>query len=78
MSGIRRTWSNKIIVVDAMLRDNNLKGAKKVALSILKDPEHAVMLMDEEIEYLKATVALEKIAEIMESTDFTDMENPDE
>ena len=70
---MRIRWSNRIAVVDGLLQSNNLKEARKQALEILRDFESDWMLSEDETQYLKLVVALEKIEDIVKG-DFTNGE----
>ena len=62
---MRIRWTNKIDIVDGFLEIGNLVSAKEMALQILKSPEAGDMLSEDEIEYLKIVVALNKIDDIV-------------
>ena len=58
---MRIRWSNRLETVDAFLRANNLRRAKHIAREILAKQGADEMLSDDEIEYLKLVVCLDKI-----------------
>ena len=70
---MRIRWSNRIAVVDGFLGCNNLKEARRLAHEILTDIEAPAMLSEDETQYLKLVVALEKIEDIVKG-DFTNGE----
>tara|TARA_R100001530_G_scaffold8727_1_gene9000 strand:+ start:256 stop:468 length:213 start_codon:yes stop_codon:yes gene_type:complete len=62
---IRYKWTNKLDLLDSYLQSGNLDVARRFAMKILDTDGVNEMLTGDEIEYLKAVIALNSLNDWM-------------
>ena len=61
----RYGWTNKLELIDRLLKGDKLEYARKYALESLKMDKDVGLFTEEEVEYLKLVVALKSLDDYM-------------